>query len=81
MQAALASFGFSQEWITCISSLYCLAQSQVLFARNYGPLFSSTQSVRQGYPLAPFLFLFFVEAIISFLNANDIGLHELRIPF
>ena len=42
---------------------------------------SVRQSVRQGYRLAPFLFLFFVEAIISFLNANDIGLHELRIPF
>ena len=31
--------------------------------------------------MAPFLFLFFVEAMISFLNANDIGLRGLYIPF
>ena len=56
---ALARFGFSQEWITCFSSLYSLAQSRVLLDGIYDPLFSITRSVRQGYPLGLFLFLFF----------------------
>ena len=40
-------------------------------------LFSISLSVRQGFPFAPFLFLFFAEAIIASL----IGLHGLDIPF
>ena len=77
----LACFGFSKEWIRGIFSLDNLAQSQVLLARNYGPLFPISRLVRQGCPLAPFLFLFFVEAIFSFLNACDIGIWGIHIPF
>ena len=57
--------------------MYNFAQSRVLLARNYGPLFSISQSIRQGCPLAPFMLLFFVEAMISFLNVSDIGIREL----
>ena len=74
-------FGFYREWITSIPSLYSSAQSHVLLAGNYGPLVYITRSVRQGCPLAPFLFLFFVVAMISFLNIDDIGLCGLCIPF
>ena len=81
LQGVLARFGFSKEWIKGISSLYNSAQSRVLLVGNYGPLFTISRSVRQGCPLAPFLFLFFAEAMISFLNAGDIGIRGIRIPF
>ena len=63
-----------------ISSLYNVAQNRVLLAGDYGPLFYISRSVHQGCPLAPFLFLFFVEAMISFLNVVDIGIRRLYIP-
>ena len=50
-------------------------------AGNYGHLLSIARSIRQGCPLAPFLFLFFVVAMISFLNGDEIGLRGLQIPF
>ena len=80
LQGVLIRFGFSKEWIKGISSLYNAAQSRVLLAGDYGPLFYISRSVRQGCPLAPFLFLFFAEAMISFLNAADIGIRGLCTP-
>ena len=62
------------------SSLYNAAQSRVLLAGDYGPLFYISQSIRQGCPLTPFLFLFFAEAMISFLNVADIGIRGLCTP-
>ena len=56
-------------------------QSRVLLAGNYGPLFTITWSITQRCPLAPFLVLFFDEAMISFLNVDNIGLRRLYIPF
>ena len=75
----MARFGFSKAWIKGISSLYNSAQSRVLLAGNYGPLFPISRSIRQGCPLAPFLFLFFAEAMIFFLNVGDIGIRGIRI--
>ena len=56
------------------------SQSEVLLAGDRGERFTLSRSVRQGCPLAPTLFLFFAEAMSSFLAAQDSGLQGLRLP-
>ena len=60
--------------------MYRSAHSQVLLAGGHGERFSISRSVRQGCPLAPTLFLFFAEAMSSFLTAQNIGLQGLCMP-
>ena len=38
------------------------------------------RSVHQGCTLAPYLFLFFVEAMAHFLRARTTGLRGMRLP-
>ena len=45
-----------------------------------GERFRLSRSVRQGCPLAPFLFLFVAEAMSTFLTAQDTGLRGLQLP-
>ena len=52
----------------------------MLLVGDRGDRFSITRSVRQGCPLAPTLFLFFAEAMSSFLVAQETGLQGLRLP-
>lgn len=60
-----------------MAALYRSARSQVLLAGERGERFSISRSVRQGCPLAPTLFLFFAEAMSSFLTAQDTDLQGL----
>lgn len=39
-----------------------------------------SRSVRQGYPLAPTLILFFVEAMSNYLLVEGVGLQGLKLP-
>ena len=63
-----------------MAALYRTAHSQVLLAGDRGERFSISWSVWQGCPLAPTLFLFFAEAMSSFLVAQETGLQGLRLP-
>mgnify|MGYP000367855309 CR=1 FL=1 len=44
-----------------------------------GPAIKLTRSVRKGCPMAPYLFLFFVEALSAYLAADSVGLKGLQI--
>eukprot|EP00250_Pteridium_aquilinum_P015467 c22598_g1_i1 orf=254-919(-) len=72
--------GFEASWIRGVSALYSTARSQVLMAGGRGPLFELTRSVRQGCPFAPFLFLFFAEALSMYLTAEEVGLRGIQLP-
>ena len=80
LEAVMRQMGFLDAWIRGVASLYRSAHSQVLMAGGRGERFSLSRSVRQGCPLAPTLFLFFAEAMSSFLAAHDTGLQGLRLP-
>ena len=80
LEDTMACMGFPSESIRGVASLYRSAHSQVLVAGGRGERFSISRSVRQGCPLAPTLFLFFAEAMSSFLAAQDTGLQGLRLP-
>ena len=74
LQGTLLQFGFDERWVKGVSSLYSTASSKVLLARGKGPSFLISRSVRQGCPLAPYLFLFFAEAMSNYLNHQGMGL-------
>ena len=67
LEAMLSRLGFPVAWIKGVSALYRHVSSSVLFVGGYGPLFPIARSVRQGCPLAPFLFILFGEALSWFL--------------
>ena len=67
----MQQMGFPDAWIRGVSALYRSAHSRVLLAGDRGERFSISRSVKQGCPLAPSLFLFFAEAMSSFLRDQD----------
>ena len=80
LEGSLSRFSFEEQWIRGVATLYRSASSHVLLAGGRGPSFNLSRSVRQGCPLAPFLFLFFVEVMCTFLVAEDVGLRGLQMP-
>jgi hypothetical protein len=74
LHGTLRHLGFKEIWIKGIAPLYILATSRVLLGGEKRPIFHLTRSVRQGCPLAPFLFLLFAEAMSVFLNAEASGM-------
>ena len=72
--------GFSNRWVKAVSSLYSSATSKVMMVRGKGSSFRLSRSIRQGCPMAPYLFLLFVEMMSSFLIAKSVGLHGLQLP-
>ena len=80
LEAVLSRLGFPAAWIKGVSALYRHASSSVLFAGAYGPLFPISRSVRQGCPLAPFLFILFGEALSSYLRSSSAGIKGIALP-
>ena len=71
LEETMLRMGFPESWVWGVAALYRTTHSQVLLARERGEHFSISWLVRQGCPLAPTLFLFFVEAMSSFLVAQE----------
>ena len=80
LQGTMLRFGFEDSWIKGVAALYSTAISRILLAGLKGPAIPLTRSVRQGCPLAPFLFLFFAEAMSAYLNHVSIGLKGISLP-
>ena len=51
--------GFDDAWIKLIATMYISTSSTVLEVGATSKLFSISRFVRQGVPMAPFLFFFF----------------------
>ena len=80
LEGTLNQFGFEDSWIRGVAGLYWCATSQVLLARGWGPSFNLSRSIRQGCPLALFLFLFFAETMSVYLTTKEFGLRGLQMP-
>ena len=72
--------GFPSAWIQGISALYKTASSRVIIGGRMGERFHLERSMKQGCPLAPYLFLFFAEAMAHFLHARTIGIRGIQLP-
>ena len=80
MEGTLLRMGFPNIWIRGVAALYRNAHSSLLFAGDIGRRFSISRSVRQGCPLAPFLFLLVSEAYSVHLNSQSINIKGLALP-
>ena len=80
LERVMRAMGLPPQWRNCTSALYRTATSSVLVSGARGPTFQLHRSVRQGCPLAPYLYLFVTEAFSAFLQAPSNGLRGLPIP-
>ena len=80
MEGTLLRMGFPMQWITAVAALYRTAHSSLLFAGDVGGRFSLSRSVRQGCPLAPFLFILVSEAFSDFLRSRNVDIRGIALP-
>jgi hypothetical protein len=64
----LSKLGFNPKWIKWVSSLYWLASSLVKVNGESGKDFKLSISVRQGCPLAPYLFILATDVLGHMLD-------------
>lgn len=76
----MEKLGFSPEWISWTSALYRDAESALLVNGRRLPKFKVQRSVRQGCPLAPYLFLFISDVLAYMMNDQRYGILGLRLP-
>ncbi|MCO5560919.1 hypothetical protein L7F22_014539 [Adiantum nelumboides] len=65
LEGILHRMGFPGAWIRGIFALYRSSSVAVTIGGHVGRTFALSRSVRQGCPLAPYLFLFFAETMAS----------------
>ncbi|MCO5552900.1 hypothetical protein L7F22_006419 [Adiantum nelumboides] len=80
LEGSLARMGFPEAWIRGILALYRSASSSVTIGGHVGRAFQISRSVRQGCPLAPYLFLFVAETMSDFIRAQQPALRGLLMP-
>ncbi|MCO5580746.1 hypothetical protein L7F22_034616 [Adiantum nelumboides] len=80
LEGSLSRMGFPQAWIRGVSALYRSASSSVTIGGHVGSRFELSRSVRQGCPLAPYLFLFVAEAMSDFIRVHQPALRGLLMP-
>ena len=80
MEGTLMRMGFPMQWIRAVAALYRTAHSSLLFAGDVGCRFSISRSVRQGCPLAPFLFILVSEAFSDYLRSRSVNIHGIALP-
>ena len=71
---------FSEKWIKAVVAMYTNASSKVILFEGKAHSVRLSRSVRQGCPMAPYLFLFFAEAMSSYLSATSLGIQGLCLP-
>ena len=64
----LARFGAGTTFICCIASMYQLT-SNIIQNNTSSTMYCVTAGIKQGLPLSPFLFLFYVDDIFDFFHA------------
>jgi hypothetical protein len=77
---ALSKIGFSPKWIKWVSSMYWLASSSVKINGESGGEFKLSRSVKQGCPLAPYLFILATDVLGHMLDNTKYKVEGLTLP-
>ncbi len=77
---ALDKLGFSPTWVSWVASLYREATSAIKVNGVAGPDFQLARSVRQGCPLAPYLFILATDVLGYMLADPKHGVEGLSLP-
>ena len=80
LRAVMARLGFHNTWINQVLSLNENAAASVIVNGEISKTFRLQHSVRQGCPLAPYLFLLTVDVLGRMLQHPDCGVQGLRLP-
>jgi len=78
--SALAKLGFSETWIRWVKTLYLEASSAIKVNGTTGPTFQLARSVRQGCPLAPYLFILATDVLGHMLVDPRYNVEGLTLP-
>jgi hypothetical protein len=77
---ALERLGFEATWVGWVASLYREATSTIRINGDPGPDFQLQRSVRQGCPLAPYLFILATDILMHMLDDPKFGVEGLTLP-
>jgi hypothetical protein len=80
LQSAMKKQGFSGTWIKWTTTLYEGAHTSVLVNGQPGEEFEMERGIRQGCPLAPYLYLFVADVLGHMINDAIHGVEGLTIP-
>jgi hypothetical protein len=80
LETAMIKLGFSEKWVSWTAALYKGAHSSMLVNGKKLPKFEIHRSVRQGYPLAPYLYLFILDVLSYMINDPVYGVNGLTLP-
>ncbi|MCO5589318.1 hypothetical protein L7F22_043284 [Adiantum nelumboides] len=80
LEGTWSRMGFPQRWIHGISALYRSATAAVTIGEHVDGRSILSRSVRQGCPLAPYLFLFFAKAMLWYLRGKNPQIQNLQMP-
>jgi exonuclease III len=80
LRQVMAKMGFHPTWINQVMALNENAAAAVIVNGEQSKTFSLQRSVRQGCPLAPYLFLLTVDVLGQMLQHPDCGVKGLKLP-
>lgn len=80
LRTAMAKMGFHSKWISQVMSLNNNASASIIVNGEISKTFRLQRSVRQGCPLAPYLFLLTVDVLGQMLQHPGCGVQGLQLP-
>ena len=80
LKQTMEKMGFHEQWTKQVMSLNLNASASILVNGQSTKTFKLQRSVRQGCPLAPYLFLLTVDVLGQMLQHAQCGVQGLRLP-
>lgn len=79
LEKTMEKMGFEGTWITRVMSLNRNASARIIVNGEQSQAFKLERSIRQGCPLAPYLFLLTVDVLGQMLQHPDCQVQGLRL--